>query len=101
MTRKIKKTGRNESIVDVWTIPHVLSGVLLGWLMNPIAAFFIMTAWEPLEIFILSPIMARYGILFGHESLRNSLSDIVFNTIGILTGFYLLSELLSAPFKVF
>ncbi len=69
--------------------------------MNPFVALTIMVLWEPIEIFVLSPILARFGISFGHESLRNSLSDIVFDTIGVAIGAYILGALAVPPFYLF
>lgn len=77
------------------------TGVLLGWLMAPFVALVIMVLWEPLEIFILSPLMARFGIEFGFESLRNSLSDIFFDVIGVIVGAWLLTSLIDPPFHLF
>jgi hypothetical protein len=48
-----------------------------------------MIAWEPLEIFVLSPVLARYNIVFGYETLINSLSDIVVDVLGIAAGIYI------------
>ncbi len=92
---------RNDALFDKWSIVHFSTGVLFGWLMPPFIALVIMVLWEPLENFVLSPPLARKGIDFGYESIRNSLSDIVFDIIGITIGFYLLSELLSPPFHIF
>lgn len=95
------KSPRNGALFDRWSIVHLCTGVLFGWLMNPFIAFIIMTLWEPFEIFILSPLLARFGIIFGYESLRNSLSDIFFNTVGIILGAWLLSRIIEAPFRLF
>lgn len=69
--------------------------------MNPVIALSIMVLWEPIEIFVLSPLLARRGITFGFESLRNSLSDIVFDTVGVLIGAFVLGALISPPFYLF
>jgi len=79
----------------------VATGVVLGWVMNPLVALLIMILWEPLEIFVLSPLLGRRGIVFGYESLRNSLSDIVFNVIGVLLGAQVLAALSVPPFRLF
>lgn len=93
--------GRNNALLDKWSFVHLLTGILLGWLINPLIALVLMTIWEPFEIFVLSPIMARLGINFGYESLKNSLSDIFVNIIGIGTGAYVLANLVSPPFSLF
>jgi hypothetical protein len=92
---------RNDSLVDVWSAVHLVTGVLFGWVMDPFVALLVLTLWEPFEVLLLSRILARWGILFGHESLRNSLSDIVFNSVGVAVGFWLLTPLRDPPFHLF
>lgn len=92
---------RNDSLFDIWSITHLVVGITLGWLMNPFIALVLMVLWEPLEILVLSPILARFGIVFGYETLRNSLSDIFFDTAGVMIGFYLLGKWLEPPFVLF
>jgi len=81
-----KKYGRNNTLVDSWSAVHLLSGILFGLLINPIAAIIILALWEPFENFVLSPIFARSGILFGYESWRNALSDVIFDAAGVIIG---------------
>lgn len=69
--------------------------------MPPIVALSILVLWEPLEILVLSPLLAKINITFGYETLRNSLSDIVFDTIGVLIGIYLLKAHFTPPFTLF
>ncbi len=93
---------RNDALFDTWSIIHLLTGVSFGWLMDPFIALVLMVLWEPLEILVLSPLLKRYfNIEFGYETLRNSLSDIVFDVIGIAIGYYALSTLVSPPFYLF
>jgi hypothetical protein len=92
---------RNDSIFDIWSITHFTVGVTFGWLMSPFVALVIMVLWEPLEILVLSPFLAKFGIVFGYETLRNSLSDIFFDTAGIIVGAYVLGRWLEAPFHLF
>lgn len=92
---------RNETLFDIWSIVHLVTGILLGWLMSPLLAIVIMVLWEPFEIFLLSPLLARFDITFGYESLRNSLSDIVFDVAGVLIGAYGLVALVEPPFVLF
>ncbi|MDQ3064828.1 MAG: hypothetical protein M3Q36_00980 [bacterium] len=76
---------RNDSLFDLWSLTHLSWGILLGWLLDPFWALVILVLWEPLEILVLSAILKRFfNITFGYESLRNSLSDIVFDTLGIV-----------------
>ncbi len=98
---KTKKRGRNKALIDSWSLVHVMTGIGLGWIMNPLYALIIMTVWEPIEIFVLSPILARFGIDFGYESFKNSMSDIVVNAIGISMGAFLLANLVNPPFEIF
>lgn len=79
----------------------MVTGIAFGWLADPFVALLVMVLWEPLEIFILSPLLWRKGILFGHESLNNSLSDIFFDALGVALGYWLLSALISPPFRLF
>jgi hypothetical protein len=81
-----KKHKRNDKLVDIWSLVHLVSSGVLAWLIGPLPALVIVTLWEPLEIFVLSPLLAKRGIIFGYETWRNSLSDIFFNTIGIASA---------------
>jgi hypothetical protein len=97
----LQRHRRNDALVDGWSFVHLVMGVLGGWLMDPFVALLILVLWEPLEVLILSPLLARIGILFGHESLRNSLSDVAFDGIGVAIGYWLLSNLVEPPFRLF
>ena len=102
MAKKTEQTHkRNGNLFDIWSIIHLTNGIMLGWLMAPFVAIVIMILYEPLEIFIISPILARYGIAFGYESIRNSLSDIVFDATGVAIGAYILGAWLEPPFHLF
>jgi hypothetical protein len=92
---------RNGNLFDRWSIVHLLTGVVMGWVMAPFVAVSLMVLWEPLEILVLSPLLARRGIAFGYESLRNSLSDIFFDVVGVALGTWLLSSLAVPPFHLF
>lgn len=97
--RRVAK--RNGNIYDRWSWVHLATGVMIGWLVNPLIGLALMIAWEPFEIFILSPILAKYGILFGYETWRNSISDIVFNTLGVAIGYFILSALIDPGYRLF
>jgi len=69
--------------VDLWTIPHILAGVLLGgflyWLgvsfiINLLITTLLVIAWEFFELHFL-------GV---HEHFTNSLTDIVVALIGFI-----------------
>lgn len=93
--------GRNNKLYDLWSLVHLATGIVFGWIMPPAVAIAAMVLWEPLEILVLSPLLGRYGILFGRETLRNSLSDIAFDLAGISLGFYVLLTLAKPPFTLF
>jgi hypothetical protein len=92
---------RNDSLFDGWSIVHLLTGVAMGWVMPPFVALALMVLWEPFEILLLSPLLARVGIVFGHETLRNSLSDIFFDTVGVCLGAYILLRFVQPPVYLF
>ena len=96
-----ERPKRNDSLFDNWSIVHFLTGVAMGWVMSPFVALVIMILWEPLEILVLSPILAKFGIIFGYETLRNSLSDIFFDTMGIILGAYIIGSIFEPPFFLF
>jgi hypothetical protein len=95
------KPSRNDALYDNWSLVHLVTGIIFGWIMAPFVALLIMVLWEPLEIFVLSPILGRFGIVFGYESLRNSLSDIFFDCLGVALGAWLLGALAVPPFHLF
>lgn len=82
---------RNNDLVDLWSFVHLASGIALGWLMDPFWALVILIAWEPFEILLLGPALHKWRqIDFGYEGWRNSISDIVFDAIGVAIGAYLI-----------
>jgi len=93
--------SRNNLLYDNWSLMHITSGIICGWLVAPLPAIVILALYEPVEVFVLSPLFARYGIVFGYEALRNSLSDIFFDAIGITIGAWLLTALFAPPFHLF
>jgi hypothetical protein len=91
----------NNSLYDIWSLVHLGVGIWMGWLMAPWVALIIMTIHEPIEVKVISPFLARHGIVYGYEGLRNSLSDIFFDAIGIIIGAWLLTHWVSPPFHWF
>jgi hypothetical protein len=89
---------RNDLLFDMWSLVHLATGILMAWVMDPFVALLIMVLWEPLEILVLSPLLAKVGIVFGHETLRNSLSDIFFDCVGVAVGYWVLTPLVPPPF---
>jgi hypothetical protein len=92
---------RNDLLFDVWSLVHLVTGILMAWVMDPFVALLIMVLWEPLEILVLSPLLAKAGVTFGHETLRNSLSDIFFDCVGVALGYWVLTPLYDPPFHWF
>lgn len=81
-----KTKKRNNALFDRWSLVHVASGVAMGAVINPFVAILLLAFWEPFEVLLLSPYLARRGITFGYETLRNSLSDIFFDIVGVAIG---------------
>lgn len=95
-------SDRNDRTIDEWSGVHLMVGVWAGWIMDPFIALVLMVLWEPVEVLILSPLFDRlWGIEFGFESLRNVMSDIVFNVAGVSLGYWVLRELVAPPFQLF
>lgn len=101
LSERLGGRKRNDSLFDTWSIVHLLTGVVLGWIMPPFIALVLMVLWEPIEILVLSPVLVKWGIDFGYETIRNSLSDIVFDTAGVVLGSIVLGTLLKPPFHLF
>jgi hypothetical protein len=80
---------RNGDLWDVWSLVHIASSAALTLLFGPVIAFIITFLWEPFELFVLSPLLARFGVRFGYESWQNSLADVAFNAIGIAAAWLL------------
>lgn len=98
---KLLHGARNDRLFDLWSLVHVATGILLGWVMDPFIALVIMILWEPLEIFVLNPISMRlFDYPFGFESWRNAVSDIVFDAVGIAIGFYGVRAVWDPPFML-
>lgn len=93
MDEETPRVGRNARLVDVWSVTHVAWGVLLTVLVGPWWALLILTLWEPVEIFLIAPLLARFGIDFGREAFVNSVSDLAFNAIGAALGWYVVLPL--------
>lgn len=98
---KRRSKDRNDKLFDLWSLTHIAWGILLGWLMAPLLAITLLALWEPIETRVLSPLFHRYGIEFGFESIRNSLSDIFFGVIGVIIGVYVIGHYITPPFHFF
>lgn len=89
MVKRTRKS-RNGVLLDKWSLVHLAFGFVLGLIVNPILAIVLLIAWEPFEIFILSPVMARFNVVFGYETLKNSLSDMLVDCVGVLLAILVL-----------
>jgi hypothetical protein len=92
--RKSYLPRRNSRFVDTWSFIHLIFGIVFGLIFSPLIAVLILIVWEPIEIFIISPILARHKIVFGYETLNNSFSDILFDIIGVLIAVNLFRQYL-------
>lgn len=101
MLRHGDKPKRNDSLFDLWSLTHIAWAMVLAWILGPVVALVLMVLWEPIEIFVISPLIARYGIKFGYETVRNSLADIFFDILGVALGAGILDRLVDPPFHIF
>jgi hypothetical protein len=92
---------RNNKLFDAWSVVHFCSGVAFGWVMPPVTALLLLILWEPVENLLLSPFLAKFGITFGYETIRNSLSDIFFDTVGVMFSIFILLRYVEPPFHLF
>lgn len=99
-TRPRVQTRIDDALVDSWSFAHVALGILLAVVLTPFWALVLLVLYEPLELLVLSPILDKRGISFANETLENSLMDIVFDTIGVLLGAYLVLPLLPKEFPL-
>lgn len=92
----------NNQLIDFWTLVHLGSGAFLGWVMHPLVALAILVLYEPVEVYLLFPFLfENFGIVFGHETFINSLSDIVMNSVGVAVGYYSLRKRYPPPLVLF
>lgn len=85
---------RNNNNFDKWSLVHLSFGIIFGLIFSPVLALILLVAWEPIEILLISPFLARHKITFGYETLRNSLSDIMFDSLGILIAIAIINPLI-------
>lgn len=85
---------RNNNIFDKWSLVHLSFGIIFGLIFSPVFALVILVAWEPIEILLISPFLAHYKIKFGYETLKNSLSDILFDSLGIFIAIAIINPLI-------
>lgn len=85
--KRLARRLRNDHLVDWWSASHFAWGAALTVALGPFWAFALMVAWEPFEILLLGPLLSRRGIAFGHETWRNSVSDVAFDAAGVATAY--------------
>ena len=88
---------RNARLYDAWSTVHILTGILFGLIFPILPAFVVMVLWEPLEVLLLSPFLMRRGIIFGYEALPNSLTDILFDAVGIALSYAVVTHIGQLP----
>lgn len=88
---RIWKEGR---IVDLWSINHLLSGVVLGMasFLLPFKATYELSV--ALILMILWEVYERKKVI--REAISNSVADIVLGILGFVQGYYLLSQIMYA-----
>lgn len=88
---EVSHDGRNDRWIDIWSFTHLGWGIALGAIMDPFWALVLLIAWEPLEILVLGPVVHRVTKLrFGHESWKNSMTDVWVDAAGVAVGAFLL-----------
>lgn len=85
----------NSSIIDLWSIGHLAVGILIGFLfriflrgkdkLSYVLLFSILIGWEIIENLVISHTI--FAEMFGVESLKNSISDVIVGFIGFMFGF--------------
>jgi hypothetical protein len=82
--------------VDMWSIPHILSGVIMAGLFNWLGIGFwlnlllstaLMIGWEFFELFVL-------GV---HEHMTNKVMDVVTGLLGFFTSYSLINKYSVTP----
>lgn len=88
-SQRLRNLVRNTRLYDAWSNVHILTGIWFGWILPPLPAIFLMALWEPFETLLLSPWLLKRGLVFGYEAWQNSLTDIIFDAIGVGFGWVL------------
>lgn len=99
LKRLAKKNGISKKVIDIFSAGHFLKGLFtffiiylimgrMGFSMHDryycslIAVMFLSIIWEILENFVIYSLK-----LNGIDSLKNSLSDMMFDIVGAIAGF--------------
>jgi len=83
-----KKSKKNYSLIDCWSINHFLSGMIIAVILIKSSfvfaisiALFVMILWEFFEPYFLFKYVYKTEFL---ETFRNQVSDIVVGLLGFL-----------------
>lgn len=91
--------------VDLWTVPHLISGIVIGYVLYFFNAGFVSGFWIALSIGIGWELFERITRLSRTEAYTNSISDIVAAQIGFVGAFCVLQKFNSpsteAPIVIF
>ncbi|HVY72989.1 MAG TPA: hypothetical protein VG984_03000 [Candidatus Paceibacterota bacterium] len=82
--------------IDLWTIPHFISGIVIGYIIFFFDIEFVSGFWIALSIGIGWELFERITHLSRTEAYTNSLSDIVAAQIGFV-GAYCFLEKFNSP----
>ncbi|MEI6863866.1 MAG: hypothetical protein WCK46_00630 [Candidatus Adlerbacteria bacterium] len=94
MARKFlqRKSTWRGTYVDLWSVPHVISGVVIAYLLFFFDFSFYVSFWIALSIGIGWELFERITRLSRTEAYTNSLGDIVAAQAGFGAAFFLLSK---------
>lgn len=78
--------------IDLWTVPHLISGIIIGFLIYFFHISFSVGFWIALCIGIGWELFERITRLSRTEAYTNSVSDIIAAQLGFCASFYLLQR---------
>ncbi|MCX6819681.1 MAG: hypothetical protein NT019_00095 [Candidatus Adlerbacteria bacterium] len=94
MSRKFlqrRSTWRGK-YVDLWSVPHVISGVVIAYLLFFFDFSFYVSFWIALSIGIGWELFERITRMSRTEAYTNSLGDIATAQLGFVAAFFLLQK---------
>lgn len=87
-----RRTTWRGKYIDLWTVPHVISGVVIAYLIYFANITFSIGFWIALSIGIGWELFERITRLSRTEAFTNSLGDIVTAQLGFVVAFLLLQK---------
>lgn len=87
-----RRTTWRGNYIDLWTVPHLISGVIVGYLIFFFGIGFNSGFWIALSIGIGWELFERITHLSHTEAYTNSIGDIVVAQAGFAAAFYLLQK---------